>query len=279
MSTTAPLNELLLAVDLGNSACKLALWTDGGELVQSLSVEHRGRDVFALEQDLARALAGWPLARRVGWSSVASKALEQGVQRALERADWPAASTPDAGLTLELEDAHSVGPDRLFAARAAFTWVQRACLVVNLGTALTVDAVAPPLASKRGGSETARPRFLGGAIALGPALWMEALRRGTARLDMDLHPRPGAPALGRRTKSALEAGLVHGLRGSARELLVQVAKASGISSADWVLTGGARAFLLEPEPIQGTPLLVDPNLVLRGIFLGLGPAGRTAAVP
>ena len=277
MTTPGPSNELLLAVDLGNSACKLGLWTAGGELVESVRVQHRGRETRAFENELERALASWPASRAAAWSSVVSQALEQCVQRAVQRAGWPHLSTPDAGLELAVEDAHTVGSDRLFAARAAFDLVGRACLIVNLGTALTVDALAPPTTARAGSpGATLRARFLGGAIALGPELWMQALRRGAARLDVDLDPLPGAPALGRRTKAALEAGIVHGLRGSARELLLQVAKESGIPSSDWVLTGGARAFLLEPAPIASAPLCVEADLVLRGIFLSMLPLARPA---
>ena len=149
------------------------------------------------------------------------------------------AGTPDHGLALAVREPETVGADRFFAARGAVECVGRACLVLDAGTALTVDAVS------------ADPwTFEGGAIAPGPALLAKALATGGARLP-EVGARPGSRALGRDTAEALEAGVVVGFRGAARELVRGVGDESGVGARTLVLTGGARAFLLDP-------LLFDP---------------------
>jgi type III pantothenate kinase len=119
--------------------------------------------------------------------------------------------------------------------------------------------------------------FLGGAIAPGPQLCAEALAQGGARL-LAVDPRPGARALGRTTPEALEAGVVVGFRGAARELVRAIGDASGLGAAPLVLTGGARGFLLDPPLFAGRDLVVVEDLVHLGLLdalldhLGAGSA-------
>jgi len=91
------------------------------------------------------------------------------------------------------------GADRLANAVAAWRRWRRACVVVDLGTAITVDIV------------NGRGDFVGGAIAPGLAAMARALHGGTSLLPL-VPPRPRAD-LGRDTKSAIEAGLYAAARG------------------------------------------------------------------
>jgi len=161
----------------------------------------------------------------------------------------------EPGLAILCREPASVGRDRLFAARAALDLCGDS-IVVSAGTALTVDAVRSDAT------------FLGGAIAPGPALLARALAEGTARLPT-IDPRPNRPALGRDTKEALEAGVGVGFRGAARELVERVGEESGLARAPVVLTGGARAFLLDPSAFEGRPLVVEADLVHLGLLRAL----------
>ena len=77
------------------------------------------------------------------------------------------------------------------------------------------------------------------------------------------------PALGLDTRSALAAGVGHGLRGAASALAAAVATEAGIDGPQNLATGGARRFLLQPTPIlEG--LVEAPDLVHHGLLLALG---------
>jgi type III pantothenate kinase len=91
------------------------------------------------------------------------------------------------------------GADRLANAVAAWHRCRTACVVVDLGTAITVDIV-----DRKGD-------FIGGAIAPGLAAMARALHDGTSQLPLVPH-RPRAD-LGRDTKSAIETGLYAAARG------------------------------------------------------------------
>ncbi|MCC6406531.1 MAG: type III pantothenate kinase [Planctomycetes bacterium] len=251
-----------ITIDVGNSACKARRWrldagATGSAPTRIDAWEHPTRAGVGAE--LARWLARVPADARAGLASVAGPELGRELELALgARLVAPL----DAGLASDYRTPETLGADRLFAARAAAELVGRSCLVVDAGTAVTVDAlrVAPD------GVRT----FLGGAIAPGPRLLADALHAGTARLPR-IEPRADTPALGRDTGEALGAGVVHGLRGLVRGLVDAVGRDAGLEDAPVVLGGGARS-LLGSEPLPGRTVLLCDDLVHLGLLAALRDA-------
>lgn len=236
--------------DRGKGAAEL-----GASLTAWLRRELRGEDC-ALELAAVSSVAG-----STQTELVCDVLLESGA-RAVHR-------SPEVGLVNSTRTPETVGHDRLYAARGGVEWHARrysgaegavapGLLVVDAGTALTVDAVAFDGSS--------RARFLGGAIAPGPMLLADSLARRAAQLPA-VEPEPGARALGRDTLEAIRAGVVVGFRGAASSLTREVAREAQLESAPILLTGGARLYLLEPSPcLKGGELIVDPWLVERGLL-------------
>lgn len=257
------MSALYLTLDLGNSRCKLRRW----RLEPGVAPELAGASEEACDASLVRRLELELGAREelagLALSSVAAPQLEDALAALCLRALGERfARAPEPGLVLEVREPARVGRDRLYAARAAFERMRCACLVLDAGTALTVDALAAPGAD-------GRARFLGGAIAPGPRLLARALASGTARL-FEVQPRPAVCALGRDTREALEAGVAHGFAGAARELVRRISIEAGLESAPLVLTGGARSFLLEPGLFGARELAVEPELVHLGLLHAAG---------
>lgn len=267
--------------DLGNSALKLALWSDPG---QGAGPRLLARATLARDGDLIPRFEAWlrqcvaeqdvrPERLRGGLSSVASDA-ESARLGAAARGVLGEGCFVDVGHGVEntCEQPHTVGQDRLFAARGAAELVGGSAVVIDVGTAMTVDAVRW---TRPGGG---RPEFLGGAIAPGPALLARSLSLAARLHEVQLDPR--APALGRHTTQALRAGVLHGLRGAAEELSRRVGAEAGLAAAPRVLTGGARELLLEPWPFWSGALVVEPDLVHLGLLAGLrDSAGRVESAP
>lgn len=255
------MSEPLLTVDLGNSRCKLRLWTPARQLLRALdlSVPRDGSGPWIRQGD--DWLRQGERAAAAAYCAVGAPQLE----RELCRSWGPLVSegrlrAPGAGLVLDVDSAHTVGADRLFAARGAFELARGSVIVVDAGTALTVDLLE--LRGERG-------HFRGGAITAGPALLARALSEHAARLPL-IEPRPGAAALGRDTQAALAAGVGVGFRGAARELVESLARENALEQAPVFLTGGARAFLLEPRPFVERRLEIVPDLVHLGLLAALG---------
>jgi type III pantothenate kinase len=123
----------------------------------------------------------------------------------------------------------------------------RACVVVNAGTTITVDAL-----SHEG-------VFLGGVIVPGIDLMRASLERGTAQLKR----QPGAFAyFPDNTADAIMSGALNAAAGAIDRMRDYMAQ-GGEGEALIVLSGGAAA-LIEPR-LNAKVVLVD-NLVLEGVL-------------
>jgi type III pantothenate kinase len=245
----------MLTVDLGNTrlkACRWARSAEGFACTDSWSGPHGSLAEFEL-------WLGSSASAPAALASVAERAPTARVKTLLAASGARLFTHPDAGLENRCRQPERVGADRLYAAAGAAELLGRSTLVVDAGTALTVDALR-----MEGGARV----FLGGAIAPGPSLLAQALHAGTARLPL-VEPAPGVRALGETTEEALQAGVVVGFRGAATMLLEEIAREAELDSAAVVLTGGAREFLLVPRPFTTRRLEVVPDLVHRGLLAAL----------
>jgi type III pantothenate kinase len=254
---------VIVAVDVGNSALKLAI-VDGADVLDRTSLPTAGADpamVAARIERLQRERRARPtvlaLASVVeGWTGrLVRIARELGMDPLV--AD--AASIPIVVGTAQPE---RTGPDRIIAAWAAMVLRGAPVLVVDLGTATTVDAV------DRDGV------FRGGAIMPGLELSLRALASGTDRLP-DVRLAEPAWALGDDTSSAMLSGVVLGQLGAIRELATRMRLELDEDDAPFVASGRLTgedwlsALLMRPFG-PGLPAVVDavdPDLVLRGLGL------------
>ncbi|GAB4552411.1 MAG: type III pantothenate kinase [Phycisphaerales bacterium] len=143
------------------------------------------------------------------------------------------------------------GQDRLLAALAAYESLKQACVVVDAGTAITVDFV------------DGEGVFQGGAIAPGVRMALGALHEHTDALPVVGVEDPGQEVFGKNTSRAMLLGAVYGARGLVRILTERYAEAYEAYPLV-VATGG------DAELLFGEDELVDrivPDLVLRGVAL------------
>jgi type III pantothenate kinase len=163
----------------------------------------------------------------------------------------------DVPLAIRVDEPARVGIDRLLAALAANQLRQRdrAAIVVDLGTAITIDLV------------DADGAFAGGAILPGIATSARALAEQTDALPqvtLEFLDKPPA-ALGTSTVPAIESGIYWGAIGAIRELVTQLSAPFQIQP-DLFITGGASRQMADLLATHGTVRHV-PNLVLSGIAL------------
>jgi type III pantothenate kinase len=152
------------------------------------------------------------------------------------------------GVVNGYRDPQQLGPDRWAALIGAHHGEAGHKLVVNAGTALTIDAL------------TAEGRFLGGLIVPGPALMRRSLDRGTAGLRLTEGALRDFPD---NTPDAITSGAVQAGAG-AIERLGEAMAARGSPPARIILSGGAAAEFAGPLP---WPATLRENLVLDGLLL------------
>lgn len=143
-----------------------------------------------------------------------------------------------------------VGQDRLVGAYAAWERYKKSCIIVDFGTAITVDLVSAPGA------------YRGGLIAPGPELALAALAKYTALLpNVDLR-RPAEP-LGLNTASSMRAGVLYGSAALCDGLIERIRKRYA-PGARAIATGGAAKRI---APYSRHISSLRPNLVLEGLDL------------
>src|SRR4051812_3392608 len=163
----------------------------------------------------------------------------------------------DIAIPIRADSPERVGIDRLLAASAAdrLRDRDRPAIIVDLGTAITVDLVE------------ADGAFAGGAILPGIATSARALAEQTDALpQVEIHylDKPPDP-LGKSTVPAIESGIYWAAIGAIRELVTRLAAPSA-PAAQVFITGGASKRVAELLAVN-FPVQHVPNLVLSGIAL------------
>ena len=249
---SAPRPTALVAVALGNSTAAATLVTDTAlGQVTRVPVE-RLEDLTPV---LARACPDCGgEATAIAVVSVNPPALARLLALAKEmHLAKPLVAGDDFPIPMQtdVDEPERVGADRLLAALAAYRRARSACLIVDCGTAITVNAV------RAGGV------FVGGTIFPGLAMMAKALARGTALLPETALP-DRAPPVGKNTEQAIAAGLLHGAAGAVANLIIVASEVVG-SEAAVFLTGGDAARLAEFLPPDCRD--VTPDLVLEGLAI------------
>ena len=156
------------------------------------------------------------------------------------------------GVTNSYRQPRHMGVDRWVAMIGAWSELENACLIVDAGTAVTIDAI------------DADGQHLGGQILPGVMLMAEALNANTSDIP-PVRPRSGATASGMgmfasSTSRAIEQGSINAVVGAV-ERAAWALDEKGID-AEIVLTGGDASRILKSLDEEA---LHRPHLVLSGL--------------
>lgn len=233
----------VLAIDAGNTRIKWGLadiagWMRQGHVdTASAATLRREWEAARVDRVIVSNVAG-PRARDAIVSAVAQ--LDAGVV-------WAEAVARQCGVRNSYAVPSQLGADRWAGLIGAWHLFGTACVVVNVGTTMTVDALS------------VEGVFLGGCIVPGPDLMRVALARNTAQLpDQDGAFR----FFPDRTEDAIASGIANALAGAVDRLLRYMAEA-GQGEPLVILSGGASATIENRLNARVAP--VD-NLVLEGLL-------------
>ena len=150
------------------------------------------------------------------------------------------------------------GADRLLNAAAAWDVMRCACIVVDAGTAVTVDFI------------DGEGVFHGGAIAPGASMQLAALHERTAALPRVAFAHPDDVPFGRNTAEAMLQGVYHGLRGLVWRLVERYAEGYG-AFPPVIATGGDAVTLFSDDELIDR---IVPELTLQGIAVAVRRAAE-----
>jgi type III pantothenate kinase len=158
--------------------------------------------------------------------------------------------TPETytGLKICYDDPKEVGADRVVNAVAALHKYGGPCVVVDLGTAITFDVISA-------GSE-----YLGGIIAAGIGISIDALFARTARLPRVDFREPGK-LIGTNTVGSVQSGLYYGALGMIDGIVERLVRELG-PDTKVVATGGQAPLIARSSQRLK---VVDENLTLDGL--------------
>lgn len=233
-----------LLIDAGNTRIKWALtrgdeWLASGALptAQAAALPARLAEVTHI-RDVRHISDAWV-------SNVAGDAVAQALRDSVAADEWHFISARErqCGVRNGYENSTQLGSDRWAALVAAWHMVGGRCLVVNCGTATTVDALS------------GEGEFLGGLILPGMELMQRSLCGATAQLGSGQGKYAEFP---RNTADAMYSAAVQATCGA-------VERQHGLlGDATVVLSGGAADALRERLKL---PLRLEDNLVLQGLRL------------
>ncbi len=156
----------------------------------------------------------------------------------------------DLGLAIRYDNPNEVGADRLVNGVAAFGKYGGPCVVCDLGTTINFDVISRDA------------EYLGGAIAVGIGIAIDALFSKTARLPM-VDFRPPKDVVGTNTIASMQSGLYFGAIGAIDGIIERVIAKLGAETKA-IATGGQARMIVEGSRYLK---IVDEHLTLEGLAM------------
>ncbi len=245
---------MLLTIDAGNTRVKWGLFNDDGTLLENGAC-----------LNTAIVQAKLPEANRIVISNVAGLHIKNQLESILPNKDsihWIAAKVSECGVQNSYVQPEKLGTDRWAALIAAWHIKHAPCVVVNAGTAVTVDAL-----NEQG-------NFIGGMILPGIQLMQQSLGIAAAQLPTITSEKSVSAVnnhyqdiFAKNTADAMRAGAISAACGAVMQMHAALAIRS--EKIPYIFISGGNAELIKDNllgDVTNLALIVD-NLVLRGLYL------------
>lgn len=254
---------MLLTIDAGNTRTKWAIFNRNGEITHQDACLNEAVTMA----DLSPQSLGY---ERVMISNVAGKEHAAVLTKKIAPYNlpvrWISASQQACDVFNSYHEPETLGTDRWAAVIAAWHMEHAPCVIVNAGTAVTIDAVAPQIASRQQGE------FLGGLILPGLDLMQKSLGLATAQL-----PKNGglqnknepdlAGIFARNTIQAIHAGALNAILGAIVRMIDTLERR--YEQKPHLILSGGNALIVQNNlagAVTNQVIIVD-NLVLQGLYL------------
>jgi type III pantothenate kinase len=254
---------MLLAVDVGNTNTVLGMF-DGNEVVEDwriATVPDRTADEIAVV--LQGLLGQSALVKDADVSGIALCSTVPSVLHEMREmcrryyGDVTAVIVEPGvktGVPVRVDNPKEVGSDRIMNALAAVHLYGGPAIVVDFGTSTNFDVIS------------ARGEFIGGALAPGIEISVDALSRRAAQLLKVELTRPQR-VIGRNTVESLQSGIIYGFAGQVEGIVARITRElapDDPESVTVIATGGLAPLLLDEVGVVDA---YEPWLTLTGLRL------------
>lgn len=219
-----------LALDVGNTRLKWAHYA--APVAGSPVLAHGAVFLENIDKLADEEWRGLPTPSHILGCVVAGDAVKRRVEEQMELWDvlprWVVSSAEEAGVTNGYDHPTRLGADRWVAMigarhRLLGRGIRKPCVVVMVGTAVTVEAI------------DASGRFLGGIILPGHGIMLRALESGTAGLHVPTGEVKDFPT---NTSDALTSGGTFAIAGAVQRMVENTTRHCG-EAPECIMTGGA----------------------------------------
>jgi len=183
----------VLAVDIGNSNITFGLFK-GGKLVQVWRLPTSEKINLSSYKAKLKNIDGVIICSVV---PKVLKSLRASLKPMVNYKLLVVGENIDSGVINRYRYPKQVGQDRLVNARAAYEIYKRGCIIVDFGTAITIDVV------------NNKKEYLGGAIAPGLEISLDSLAKRTALLPQLKLAKP-KQLIGKNTEDSILSGILYG---------------------------------------------------------------------
>ena len=248
---------MLLATDIGNTNIVIGVF-DGERLKATWRLS---TDVHKLADEYAAIFANLMPLKELAFTDIDSAIVSSSVpplisvfeelcQRYFKVTPMVVGPGTKTGVRISIENPREVGADRVVNAAAAHSLYGGHLIVIDFGTATTLDAV-----SEDGD-------YLGGAIAPGIEISAEALFEHAAKLPRVEMIKP-QKAIGGNSVAAMQSGIIFGYVGLIEGLVARMRKELG-GKAKVIATGGLADIIARETKVIDA---LEPDLTLFGLRL------------
>lgn len=247
---------MILAIDIGNTNITLGGYIDNKiQFISRMSTDNRRTaDQYAVEiYDLVR-LAGFSATDTEGCviasvvPSVGS-AISMAVNKLTGLTSIVLGPGVKTGVNIKIDNPAQLGADLAAGAAGALGKYSMPCIIIDMGTATTLSVM-----DENGA-------FLGGVIAAGVGLTLNALTQNTALLSAIPIEAP-KNTIGKNTVESMQSGLVLGTAAMIDGMVCRIEKELG-KPCTVVATGGRAPQII---PHCTTEMELDENLLLDGLI-------------
>ncbi len=152
------------------------------------------------------------------------------------------------GLDIHMDVPSQVGSDRIVIAVAALAKYEAPLILMDLGTATTIEVVEPG------------NKYMGGVIFPGVRISLDALTSRTAQLPGISLDQP-KHVIGKNTVDCMRSGMMYGTAAMLDGLVERIEEELG-HKATLIATGGMAQFV---APLCKREIILDKNLLLKGL--------------
>ena len=154
------------------------------------------------------------------------------------------------GLDIQVDNPSQVGSDRVVIAVAALAEYEAPLILMDLGTATTLEVVLPP------------KTYIGGVIFPGVKLSLDALTNRAAQLPGISLDQP-KHVIGKNTVDCMRSGMMYGTAAMLDGVIDRMEEEIGCKCT-LIATGGMAQFI---TPLCKREIILEKNLLMKGLNL------------